>query len=77
MFPYMHEDAMFDRLETLQRELESSRVMAQGLPGWGRVLRNLGARAWVLGGLAMRRAPRRRPVASHHAAEDVSSSNAA
>ena len=77
MYPYMNEDAMFERLETLNREIESSRLVAQGLPRWGKLLRHLGARAWWLGGLAMRRAPRRRPVSSHHASEDVTASNAA
>jgi hypothetical protein len=30
MYPNMNEDAMFERLETLRREIESSRLMAQG-----------------------------------------------
>jgi hypothetical protein len=77
MYPYMNEDAMFERLETLRRELESSRLMAQGVPGWGKLLRNLGARAWWLGGLAMRRAPRRRPAPTHHAYEDTTASDVA
>ena len=77
MNPYLNEDAMFERLESLHREIESSRLMAQGLSRWGRLLRNLGARAWVLGGLAMRRPPRRRPMPTHHALEDATSSDAA
>jgi hypothetical protein len=77
MYPYMNEDAMFERLETLRREIESSRLMAQGVPGWGKVLRNLGARAWWLGGLAMRRPPRRRHAPAHHAIEETAASDAA
>ena len=77
MYPYMNEDAMFDRLESLHRELESSRLMAGDVRGWWGRLANLGARAWLLSGLAMRRAPRYRPVPSHHASEDAASSDAA
>ena len=77
MYPYMNEDAMFERLESLRREIESSRLMGQGLHGWAKLFRNLGARAWVLGGLAMRRPPRRRPMPTHHALEDVTSSDVA
>jgi hypothetical protein len=77
MYPYMNEDAMFDRLESLHRELESSRLMAKDVRSWWRLLGNLGARAWLLSGLAMRRAPRYRPVPSHHAGEDVAVSDVA
>jgi hypothetical protein len=71
MYPYMNEDAMFERLESLHREIESSRLMAHGLAGWGRLLRNLGARAWLLGGLAMRRPPRHHPAPTHHVYSDL------
>jgi len=71
MYPDLNEDAVFERLESLHRELDSSRLMAQGLWGWARLLGNLGARAWLLGGLAMRRAPRRRRVPTHHAFEET------
>jgi hypothetical protein len=77
MYPYMNEEAMFERLESLHREIEDSRLMARDVRGWWKRLGNLGARAWLLGGLAMRRAPRYRPVPSHHASEDVNASNAA
>jgi hypothetical protein len=64
MYPYMNEDAAFERLKDLQREMENSRLIAGSTPSLGRVLRNVVERAWWLGGLAMRRAPRRRPMAS-------------
>jgi hypothetical protein len=77
MDPYLNEGAMFERLESLRREIESSRLMAQGLRGWAKLFRNLGARAWWLGGLAMRRPPRRRLVPNHHASEETTASHAA
>jgi hypothetical protein len=77
MYPFLDDDATFGRLESLHREIESSRLMAQGLPRWGKLIRNLGARAWWLGGLAMRRPPRRRPIAAHHASEEATASDAA
>jgi hypothetical protein len=61
MYPYMNEDVAFERLKDLQREVENSRMAAGSLAGLGASVRNLLARAWWLGGLAMRRAPRRRP----------------
>jgi hypothetical protein len=60
--PYMNEDVMFERLKDLQREMENSALTAGTLAGFGGLVRNLSARAWLLGGLAMRRAPRRRPA---------------
>jgi hypothetical protein len=75
VYPYMNEDAMFERLEFLQREIESSRLMAQGARRWWRLLGNLGARAWLLGGLAMRRPPRRRPAPTHHAYSEESAAS--
>ena len=77
MHPNLNEDAMFERLEFLRREVESSRLTAQGLRGWGKLLRNVGARAWVLSGLAMRRPPRRRPVPTPHGYEKPTASDAA
>jgi hypothetical protein len=62
MNPYMNEDAAFERLKDLQREMENSRQMAGSLLDLGSRLRNLMARAWWLSGLAMRRPPRRRPI---------------
>jgi hypothetical protein len=77
MYPYVNEDAMFERLESLRRELESSRLRAEGLRGWGRLVRHVGARAWLLGGLAMRRPPRRRTVPTHHGYDETRASGAA
>jgi hypothetical protein len=62
MYPYMNEDAAFERLKDLQREAENRRLVAAAVPSLGSVARNLAARAWLLGGLAMRRAPRPRPA---------------
>jgi hypothetical protein len=59
---YLNEDAAFERLKDLQREMENSRLMAGSVLDLGSRLRNLAARAWWLGGLAMRRPPRRRPI---------------
>jgi hypothetical protein len=60
VYPYMNEDVAFERLKDLQREMENSRMTAESLAGFGRLARNLSARAWWIAGLAMRRAPRRR-----------------
>ena len=62
MHPFMNEDVAFERLKDLQREMENSQLAAGTLAGFGGLVRNLSARAWWLGGLAMRRAPRRRPA---------------
>lgn len=62
MYPYPNEDVAFERLKDLQREMENSRLVAESFPDVGSLIRNLVARAWWLGGLAMRRPPRRRPV---------------
>jgi len=64
MYPYMNEDAAFERLKDLQREMENSRLIAGSTPSLGRVLRNVVENARWLGGLATRRAPRWRPMAS-------------
>ena len=62
MYPFMNEDVAFERLKDLQREMENSRLTANGLAGSGSLVRNLTARAWGLAGLAMLRPPRRRPA---------------
>ena len=36
MYPYMNEDAMFERLKDLQREAENSRLMTRSAPRLGR-----------------------------------------
>ncbi len=61
MYQYTNEDVAFERLKDLQREMENSRMTASSLAGLGALIRNLATRAWWLAGLAMRRAPRRRP----------------
>ena len=68
MYPYMNEDAAFERLKDLQREMENNRLIAVSVPSLGSALRNLAARAWWIGGLAIGRPPRRRPVASRRGA---------
>jgi hypothetical protein len=62
MYQYNNEDVAFERLKDLQREMENSRMTAHTLAGIGRLARSLSARAWWIAGLAMRRAPRRRPA---------------
>jgi hypothetical protein len=77
MYPYMNEDVAFERLKDLQREMENSRLAASSLAGFGTLVRNLSARAWWLGGLAFRRAPRLRPVMAPDACETDVASDAA
>ena len=63
MYPYMNEDAAWQRVQDLQREIENSRLMAQGQPGATlQLIRWLGARAWHLAGLAAMRPPRYAPM---------------
>ena len=77
MNPYMNEDAAFERLKDLQREMENSRLIAGSLGRLGNLLRIRAARAWWLAGLAMRRPPRRRPVEVRHEYEEQAASDAA
>jgi len=60
MYSYGHEDAAWDRLIDMQREMENSRLWADGSVNLLTKLARLAERAWTLAGLAMRRAPRRR-----------------
>ena len=61
MYPYMNEDAAWQRLQDIQREMETSRLMAAGQPyATLETLKRLAARVWLLGGLASMRPPRRR-----------------
>ncbi len=61
MYPYMNEDAAWQRLQDIQREMETSRLMAAGQPhAIIETLKRLAARVWLLGGLASMRPPRRR-----------------
>jgi hypothetical protein len=60
MYNYGNEDAAWDRLIDMQREMENSRLWADRSGRLKATLALLAERAWILGGLAMRRAPRRR-----------------
>jgi hypothetical protein len=62
MYPYMNEDVAFERLKDLQREMENSRLTANTLARFGRLVANLSARVWWIAGLAMTRPPRRHPA---------------
>jgi hypothetical protein len=60
MNPYANEEVMWQRLKDMQREAENSRLFVQGtLPGLAHMAALFARRAWWLGGLAIRRAPRR------------------
>jgi hypothetical protein len=77
MFQYTNEDVAFERLKDLQREMENSRLTANTLVGFGRLVRNLSARAWWLAGLAMRRPPRRHVVPAQAVCDQDAASDAA
>lgn len=65
MNPYVDEEAAWQRLVDLQREIEYSRLIAHsGLPGFGRLAGGFVRRASWLARLAMRRTPRPRPAAA-------------
>jgi hypothetical protein len=56
----MNEDVMWQRLKDIQLEVENSRLHQTRLvPVLWQSARLLGERAWLLAGLAARRAPRR------------------
>ncbi len=63
MHPFMNEDVAWQRLVDMQREVENSRIWGNSSRNLLHTLAKLAERAWILGGLAMRRAPRRRPSA--------------
>ena len=64
MNSFMNEDVMWSRLRDMQLEVENARLTEPRLlPAMLRSARFLGRRAWLLAGLAARRAPRRRPAA--------------
>lgn len=74
MYPYMNEDAAWQRLQDIQREMENSRLMAAGQPDATlQTLKRLAARAWLLAGLASTRPPRRRPAQTQRDGEHGSS----
>lgn len=59
MNPYANEEIMWQRLKDMQREAENSRLFAERtLPKLARLFQC----AWLLAGLAMRRAPRPSPL---------------
>jgi hypothetical protein len=60
MYNYGNEDAAWDRLIDLQREMENSQLWASRSGNLLTTVARLAERVWILGGLAMRRAPRRR-----------------
>jgi hypothetical protein len=62
MHPFINEDAAWQRLQDIQREMENRRLVAAGRRHITvDVLRQLAVRAWLLAGLAAMRPPRRRP----------------
>jgi len=72
-----NEDVMFERLKDLQREAENRRLAAGSTSRLGSLAQNLAARAWLLGGLAMRRAPRPRPTGVRRALRETAPRDAA
>jgi hypothetical protein len=49
MYPYMNEDAAWQRLQDLQREMENSRLLAQeGPAALARLAKYVGGRIWGL-----------------------------
>ncbi len=63
MNPYVNEDVMWQRLKDTQLEAENRRLYGDTtLRSLVALFRLVGERAWWLAGLAMRRAPRRRPL---------------
>jgi hypothetical protein len=63
MNPYVNEEMMWQRLKDLQLEAENRRLRrGTALVSAVRMVRFLGARVWLLAGLATRRPPRRRPI---------------
>jgi len=60
MYSYSNEDAAWDRLKDMQREMENSKIWATDTSNLLKLAGRLGERVGILAGLAMRRAPRRR-----------------
>jgi len=63
MYGYTNEDAAWQRLIDIQREMENSKIWASDTSSLIKVASQLAERVWILGGLAARRAPRRRRTA--------------
>ena len=63
MNPYMNEDVMWQRLKDIQLEAENRRLYGDTtIRSAVALFRLLAERVWWVAGLAMRRAPRRRPL---------------
>jgi len=62
MYSEMNEDAAWQHLQDLQREMENSRLMARRSRIAFADLKRLAARVWWIAGLAAQRPPRRRPT---------------
>jgi len=63
MYPFMNQGAAWQRLQDTQREIENSRLMAEGQPDATlRLLRRLAVRAWPLAWLAAMRPPQYAPM---------------
>jgi len=63
MYPFMNEDAAWQRLQDTQREIENSRWMAEGQPDATlQLVKRLAARVWHLAELAAMRPPRYGPM---------------
>jgi hypothetical protein len=71
MYEYKNEDVAWQRLKDLQREMENSRGMAEGIQQGLTTARLLAQRVWLLAGLASLRPPRRRPVAVEQEIEEA------
>lgn len=63
MYPYVNEDAAWQRLQDIQREMENHRLLAAGQPGATlELLRWLAARAWNLASMVAMRPTRYAPM---------------
>jgi hypothetical protein len=63
LYPFMNEDAAWQRLQDTQREIENSRLLAEGQPAATFALvKSLAARVWHLAELAAMRPPRYGPM---------------
>jgi hypothetical protein len=61
VYPYMNEDVAWRRQQDIQREIENSRIWADGSATLARAAIRLASRLWVQ---AMRRRPRRETTAA-------------
>lgn len=77
MDQYDYEEVAWQRLRDVQREIENSRLLANGLDRAMTRARLLVRRAWWLGGLATSRPPRNRPSLESHDGEDARAASGA